>query len=88
MPELPAHEFWKKILGLLEEKLQYGFLKQAEAVVDVKITEGELVLRVATDEARDFFSSPVNQQRLMIVSRSVMTVESIRTEKITAERIR
>ena len=80
-------ETWTSIKAILEEQLQYGFLEQAKAVVDVSFTGGEFVLTVTTEEAAEFFSADVNQQRLMIVSRPVTSIESIVVKKVEAEPI-
>ena len=85
MTDKHAIEVWEAILKILDEKLQYGFLEQAKAVVDIHVDGGELKLTVATDEAEEFFNSEVNQQRLMITSRPVIAIEVIIVEKTDAE---
>lgn len=77
-----ADEIWKHITALLDEQLQYGYLEQAKAVTEVQLVGGELVLSVKTPEARDFFSAHINQQRLIILSRSKFQLESVRAELV------
>ena len=88
MTEQHAKELWHAILGILDEKMQYGFLEQAKSVVDVRIDGGELSLFVTDDEALGFFRADVNQQRLVIVSRPIVTIEKIIVEKVYAEPLR
>jgi hypothetical protein len=78
MTDKNAQEIWQKILDVLEEKLQFGFLEQAKAVVDVKLDGSEFTLFVANAEALRFFSAEINQQRLFIVSRPIATIEKFR----------
>ena len=78
---------WTSIKAVLEEQLQYGFLEQVKSVVDVSFSGGEFVLTVTTDEAAEFFNAEVNQQRLMIVSRPIVSIESIVVKKVEAEPI-
>jgi hypothetical protein len=78
---------WAQILATLEDKLQFGFLEQARAVADVRFNGGEVTLLVSSEEALEFFRADVNQQRLMIVSRPVIRINSIIVEKIEAEPI-
>lgn len=83
-----AHEIWSGILKILDEKLQYGLLKQVDSVVDVKIDGDELSLCVSDDEAFDFFQAEVNQQRLIILARPVIFLETIKVIKVDAEPLR
>ncbi len=78
---------WEKILLLLEDKLQMGLLEQTRAVVDVNLEGAELTLFVASDESFDYFSSEVNQQRLIIMSRPVISLERIRVKRRDAHPI-
>lgn len=78
---------WANILAILEEQLQYGFLEQAKSVVDVHFAGSELMLTVASEEAAEFFSADINQQRLMIVSRPIVRIESIAVKTVEAEPI-
>lgn len=80
-----AQKTWQQIIALFEDKLQYGFLKQAESVVDIKLAGSELVLFVTDSEALDYFRSPVNQLRLMILSRPVVSLESVVVHRVQAE---
>ncbi len=88
MTEQHAKETWQAILLLLDEKMQYGFLEQAKSVVDVRINGSEISLAVSNDEALRFFSAEVNQQRLIIVSRSVISFEKVTVHKVEAEPLR
>ena len=83
-----AQRTWNQILEILDEKLQYGLLEQARAVVDVKITGGELTLFVGNSESKEFFQAEVNQHRLMIMSRSVFNIEKITVQMVEAETLR
>ena len=56
---------------MLDEKLQYAFLNQARSVRDVRFEGSELVLVVSSPDSVTFLSSDLNQQRLMIISRSL-----------------
>ena len=78
---------WEQILLLLEDKLQMGLLEQTRAVVDVNLEGAELTLFVASDESFDYFSSEVNQQRLIIMSRPVISLEKIRVKRRDAHPI-
>lgn len=68
---------WRKILDILEEKLQMGLLEQARSVREVHFEGGELQLVVGSPEAMEFFSSEVNQQRLSIISRPVARIDRV-----------
>ena len=92
MKDTRAHEIWNKILEVLDEKLQYAFLNQARSVKDVRFEGSELVLVVSSPESVAFLNSDLNQQRLMIISRSlptsqnrVGTVERFRIELVEDE---
>ena len=78
-------ELWTRILVLMEEKLQLGFLEQAKSVVKVSFDGTEAKLTVCSEEAQDFFKADTNQQRLMIVSRSVVRIDSIEVIRVEAE---
>ncbi len=78
---------WTSIKAILEDQLQFGFLEQAKSVVDVSVSGSVLKLTVTSDEAYEFFSAEVNQQRLMIVSRAIVSIESIVVAKVEAEPI-
>jgi len=73
---------WDKILAVFEEKLQLGFMQQARMVTDVKINGNTLLLVVSTPEALEFFSSPINQQRLTIMSRGVAQLEKVEVKLV------
>lgn len=77
MTDSRAHDIWKQILAILDEKLQYAMLEQAKNVVDVRLEGSELTLVVSGEEARQFFSAEVNQQRLTIVSRPVISLSKV-----------
>ena len=81
MTDRRAHDVWQKILAVLEEKLQYGFLEQAKAVVDVKCEGTELTLFVSNEDAFRFFSAEINQQRLFIVSRPIAPIDKFQIVK-------
>ena len=81
MTDSRAHEVWKQILSILDEKLQYGLLEQAKSVVDIRLEGEELTLIVSGDEAERFFSAEVNQQRLIIQSRPKISLGKIRVER-------
>ncbi len=72
---------WSKILELLEEKLQMGLLQQARSVSAARVEGHDLVLKVITPEAKEFFSAEVNQQRLLILARSIASFERVRVEE-------
>lgn len=76
---------WARILALMEEKMQFGFLEQARAVLKVEFEGTHATLTVCTEEAAEFFSAQINQQRLMIVSRPVANIQSISIERVEAE---
>lgn len=76
MKDTRAHEIWNKILEVLDEKLQYAFLNQARSVRDVRFEGSELVLVVSSPESVAFLNSDLNQQRLMIISRSLPTSQN------------
>ena len=81
MSDQRAHEIWKQICHVLDEKLQYGFLEQAKSVVDVKLEGDEFTLFVSGDDALRFFSAEVNQQRLLIVSRPIASIQRFHVQK-------
>ena len=72
-----APDFWPKIVEQIEEKLQLGLLEQVRAVIEASFTGGELALAVATTEAYEFFGAHVNQQRLIILARPVITIDRV-----------
>ena len=76
MKDTRAHEIWGKILEVLDEKLQYAFLNQARSVTDVRFDGAEFVLVVSSQETLTFFSAELNQQRLMIISRSLPSIQN------------
>jgi len=84
MSDSESRELWRGIIKALEEKLQFGFLEQERSVVDVRFDGGELTLVVSDKDAADFFNAEVNQQRLMIVSRSIVSIEKIVVEMVEA----
>ena len=85
MTETHAKEIWQQIVKILEEKLQFGFLEQEKSVVNVEFDGAELTLTVASDEAFDFFNAEINQQRLIIVSRPVISLDKVLVKKVDAE---
>ena len=78
---------WDKIIALLEDKLQFGFLEQIRACADVSFDGGEVTLFVSTDEAFEFFNADINQQRLTIYSRPVVRIETVSVRRVEAEAI-
>lgn len=82
---LSGTDLWQKILNRLEERLQYGALEQAKAVVDVALDGNELLLTVNTEEAEAHFEAEINQQRIIILARPEITLESIRVVITDAE---
>lgn len=74
---MQAPAFWPKVVEQIEEKLQLGLLEQIRAVTEVSLTGGELSLVVSTNEASEFFSAHVNQQRLIIMARPVVSIERV-----------
>jgi hypothetical protein len=73
-------ELWKRVLELLEEKLQMGLLQQARAVKEARVEGNDLILTTSTPEAREFFSAHVNQQRLIILARPIASFERVIVE--------
>lgn len=73
-------EVWDKILHILDEKLQYGFLEQAAAVLDVRLEGEELLLTVSTPEAVEFFNSELNEQRLILLVRSLLRLSRVKAK--------
>jgi tRNA threonylcarbamoyladenosine modification (KEOPS) complex Pcc1 subunit len=80
--EKTAQQIWDSILCDLEDKLQFGVLEQARAVISVEFNDKCLTLKVFTTEARDFFSTPACQQRLVIISRPVAVIEEFKIELV------
>jgi hypothetical protein len=76
---------WEQIVEILHEKLQYGLIEQLKSVSDVNIASHELTLTVNTDEAIDYFSAEINQQRLIILARPVLNLAKVLVVKGTAE---
>lgn len=87
MADKAAHDVWARILNVLDEKLQFAFLEQARSVVDVRLNGAELTLIVGNDESYRFFSSELNQQRLIIVSRGIHPLQTFKIEKVEATSI-
>ncbi|OVE79860.1 hypothetical protein BVY02_02105 [bacterium J17] len=83
-----SQEVWQRIVSILDDQLQYGFLEQAKSVVDVQLEGSELKLCVSSDEALEFFAADVNQQRLLIISRPVVSLDKISVELVEAEPIK
>lgn len=81
MTDSSAHQLWLQIREALEEKLQYGLLDQAKRIAEVALEGSELVLRTADEEAFQFFSAQVNQQRLVIASRGIFALSSVKVER-------
>jgi hypothetical protein len=74
-------KIWSDILELLSEKLQLGLLEQAKCVTEARIENHELWIKTDNEDAFKFFSSEVNQQRLIILARPVIAIEKIVPEK-------
>lgn len=85
MIDARASEIWQRITSLLEDKLQYGIIEQAKSVVRISLIGNGLKLYVSSDEAAEFFSSDVNQQRLSILARPILNIETIEVERVDAE---
>ena len=83
-----ATEIWDKILHVLDEKLQYSFREQARSVILAEIEGSELYLTVTSAEARDFFNSSVNQHRLSLLVRPVITLEKVVATLVEGEPLR
>ena len=77
MTEQQVKEIWDKILEMLADKLQFGFLEQAGSIASTKIRGNELILTVASEEAKAFFNSEVNQQRLILLTRPLINLETV-----------
>ncbi len=84
MTDSESRELWQRIVQSLEEKLQFGFLEQGRSVVAVRFNGGHLTLVVSDSDAADFFQADVNQQRLIIVSRPIVSIEKISVELVNA----
>lgn len=82
MADLRARQLWDQIREGLEEKLQYGLLDQAKRVSSVRLEGSELILSTSDDEAFEFFSAQINQQRLVIASRGLFALSAVRIERI------
>lgn len=80
---MSTSQIWIQILGILEEQLQKGFLEQAKSVVSATETNSTLRLEVNTDEALEFFSADVNQQRILILGRTFASIETIEVKKVS-----
>ena len=72
-----SKDVWERILALLDEKLQYGLLEQARSVTSVSLEGHELILTVSAGEAEEFFSAHINQQRIIILARPVLSLDKI-----------
>ncbi len=77
MKDQIAFATWEKILAVLDEKMQFGFLEKAKGIVDVKIEGTELFISVNNKDALEFFKADLNQQRLFIVSRPFVSLQKI-----------
>lgn len=80
--EKNAQQIWDAILSDLEDKLQFGVLEQARAVVSVEFEGNCLTLKVCTEEAKIFFSTSTCQQRLAIISRPIAVIEEFKIELV------
>ncbi len=87
MDDQRALEIWSKVLEVLDEKLQYGFLEQAKCVLNVAFDGSVFTLYVSGEEALRFFNAEVNQQRLFIVSRPIASITRIAIEKAETEAV-
>ncbi|MCB0345576.1 MAG: hypothetical protein KDD66_10685 [Bdellovibrionales bacterium] len=84
MADERASHTWNQILEVLDKKLQLALLEQAKMVVDVELHGPELILYVCNPEAKDFFNSDVNEQRLILQVRSVITLDSVTAHLVEA----
>lgn len=82
-----AARTWKQILECFEEKLQYSFVEHAKYVVDINFEGNELSLLVTSDEAVDFFTAEINQQRMIIFSRPIIHLDKVSARKVDADPI-
>lgn len=80
MTAISAAELWDKLLRILEEKLQYGMVEQTRSVTSVNLEGAQLILTVNSNEALQFFQAETNQQRLIIMARPMIRLESIKVE--------
>ena len=87
MTDRRAEDIWRRITAVLEEKLQYAFLDYLRTVVSVKLEGNELWLGVCGQESFEFFSAAVNQQRLIIMARPVISLEKLIVRKTDASPI-
>ena len=85
MTDQIASQAWQKILSVLDEKMQFGFLEKAKDVTDVRIEGSELFIFVSSKEAQEFFKAELNQQRLFIVSRPFVSLQKINVELVESE---
>lgn len=72
-----TQEIWKQIIKQLEEKLQYAFLEQIKNVEDVNLEGDELILTISDADSIEFFKSEINSQRLILLSRPVISLENV-----------
>lgn len=70
-------DIWNLILAEIDEKMQFGLLEQARAVLDIQIDGEELVLFSDSEECQQFFSQRGNQQRLLIMARPIVDLERV-----------
>ena len=88
MADERASHTWNQILEVLDKKLQLALLEQARMVVDVELHGPELLLYVCNPEAQDFFNSDVNQQRMILQVRSVISLDKITAHLVEASPIK
>lgn len=85
MTQSESKELWNKVIAVLEDQLQYGFLEQARSVINTQLEDATLILEVDDQDAFEFFSSAINQQRILIVSRQISEIKAVRVNKVEAE---
>ena len=88
MTDSKSTEVWRRIVEIFDEKLQYGFLDKVGAVVQVKVEGSEIHIFVSSEDAYEFFNSEVNQQRLIIFSRTVISLDKVVVHRVNAEPLR
>lgn len=88
MTDPKSTDLWRRIVEVFDEKLQYGFLDKVSSVVEVKVEGSEIHISVSSNEAFEFFRSEVNQQRLIILSRSIVSLDKVVVHRVDAEPLR
>lgn len=85
MTQSESKELWNKVIAVLEDQLQYGFLEQARSVTNTHLQDATLILEVDDQDAFEFFSSAINQQRILIVSRQISEIKAVQVNKVEEE---